>query len=134
MFFFFSSRRRHTRCALVTGVQTCALPISRLAARRTPIEETEKLVEAFAEAQPKQALNAKLTALFGRTLEVINRDRASIIAGIKRFSVRQRELAERIREARATVEQNAGAAAANDRSEEHTSELQSLMRISYAAF
>src|SRR3546814_7857957 len=28
-FFFFSSRRRHTICALVTGVQTCALPISR---------------------------------------------------------------------------------------------------------
>src|SRR3546814_14261108 len=28
MFCFFSSRRRHTRCALVTGVQTCALPIS----------------------------------------------------------------------------------------------------------
>src|SRR3546814_11018674 len=27
IFFFFSSRRRHTRCALVTGVQTCALPI-----------------------------------------------------------------------------------------------------------
>src|SRR3546814_4475078 len=27
-FFFFSSRRRHTRCALVTGVQACALPIS----------------------------------------------------------------------------------------------------------
>src|SRR3546814_10645180 len=26
--FVFSSRRRHTRCALVTGVQTCALPIS----------------------------------------------------------------------------------------------------------
>src|SRR3546814_9134490 len=29
MWFFFSSRRRHTRCALVTGVQTCALPILR---------------------------------------------------------------------------------------------------------
>src|SRR3546814_6053616 len=26
-YFFFASRRRHTRCALVTGVQTCALPI-----------------------------------------------------------------------------------------------------------
>src|SRR5881409_988357 len=26
-FFFFSSRRRHTRCETVTGVQTCALPI-----------------------------------------------------------------------------------------------------------
>src|SRR3546814_5861888 len=28
MYFFLSSRRRHTSCALVTGVQTCALPIS----------------------------------------------------------------------------------------------------------
>src|SRR3546814_5888095 len=28
--FFFSSRRRHTSCSLVTGVQTCALPISDL--------------------------------------------------------------------------------------------------------
>src|SRR3546814_8665822 len=30
-YFFFSSRRRHTRCALVAGVQTCALPICTLA-------------------------------------------------------------------------------------------------------
>src|SRR3546814_10575052 len=30
MLLFFASRRRHTRCALVTGVQTCALPISYL--------------------------------------------------------------------------------------------------------
>src|SRR3546814_8879425 len=38
MWFFFSSRRRHTRCALVTGVQTCALPISTLPTReRLPI-------------------------------------------------------------------------------------------------
>src|SRR3546814_4376777 len=34
-FFFFSSRRRHTRCALVTGVQTCALPIY-YATHKTP--------------------------------------------------------------------------------------------------
>src|SRR3546814_8971641 len=33
MFFFFSSRRRHTRCALVTGVQTCALPIFKIQVR-----------------------------------------------------------------------------------------------------
>src|SRR3546814_3497200 len=40
--FFFSSRRRHTRCALVTGVQTCALPIS-LGERALRIEfELEK--------------------------------------------------------------------------------------------
>src|SRR3546814_6302040 len=31
IWFFCSSRRRHTRCALVTGVQTCALPIFRMA-------------------------------------------------------------------------------------------------------
>src|SRR3546814_7038138 len=34
--FFFSSRRRHTRCALVTGVQTCALPIWAAPRRRSP--------------------------------------------------------------------------------------------------
>src|SRR3546814_8030667 len=34
---FFSSRRRHTRCALVTGVQTCALPISPLEMFETTI-------------------------------------------------------------------------------------------------
>src|SRR3546814_13234184 len=28
--YFFASRRRHTRCAVVTGVQTCALPITSL--------------------------------------------------------------------------------------------------------
>src|SRR3546814_12070663 len=36
LFFFFSSRRRHTRCALVTGVQTCALPIYYLAGNMAP--------------------------------------------------------------------------------------------------
>src|SRR3546814_7380547 len=34
VYFFFSSRRRHTRCALVTGVQTCALPICNVTARK----------------------------------------------------------------------------------------------------
>src|SRR3546814_7925192 len=33
--FFFSSRRRHTRCALVTGVQTCALPILKALTKTT---------------------------------------------------------------------------------------------------
>src|SRR3546814_8071074 len=37
--FFFSSRRRHTRCALVTGVQTCALPIYWLTCQRcSPVD------------------------------------------------------------------------------------------------
>src|SRR3546814_8303685 len=36
--FFFSSRRRHMRCALVTGVQTCALPICGLGVLATNLE------------------------------------------------------------------------------------------------
>src|SRR3546814_7109659 len=46
--FFFSSRRRHTRCALVTGVQTCALPISRL----VPFIESEAYVAPSAADAP----------------------------------------------------------------------------------
>src|SRR3546814_9020886 len=41
--FFFSSRRLHTRCALVTGVQTCALPIYREAYRQLLTEVTPYL-------------------------------------------------------------------------------------------
>src|SRR3546814_1195196 len=41
--FFFSSRRRHTRCALVTGVQTCALPIF----RRSYQEGTRAVIRAL---------------------------------------------------------------------------------------
>src|SRR3546814_10875618 len=39
--FFFSSRRRHTRCALVTGVQTCALPICLVHALKDRFSEEE---------------------------------------------------------------------------------------------
>jgi len=87
---------------------------ARLAARRTPLNETEKLVEDFAEAQHNEAVNAKLTALFGRTLQIINQDRASIIAGIKRFATRQRQLAERIRETRARLKDGSGEASDDD--------------------
>src|SRR3546814_4747096 len=46
--FCFSSRRRHTRCALVTGVQTCALPISSVIVE-TPFEGDRGDVTAVAE-------------------------------------------------------------------------------------
>src|SRR3546814_2067921 len=51
--FFFSSRRRHTRCALVTGVQTCALPIW---ARKAPAVRAaiEGPVSAFCPASVLQ--------------------------------------------------------------------------------
>src|SRR3546814_20414870 len=42
--FFFSSRSRHTRCALVTGVQTCALPILRTATTAPEREWLAKLL------------------------------------------------------------------------------------------
>src|SRR3546814_9181749 len=47
--FFFSSRRRHTRCALVTGVQTCALPISEV----TGLDITTEVIEYRDGASPE---------------------------------------------------------------------------------
>jgi hypothetical protein len=70
---------------------------SDLAARRLSLEDARAEIAAFANALPETDRNARLTALFGRTLEVINRDRASLLAGIKRFARNQRALAERIR-------------------------------------
>src|SRR3546814_6893535 len=46
LFFFFSSRRRHTRCALVTGVQTCALPILQLGDRQELYSEFYQPLDA----------------------------------------------------------------------------------------
>src|SRR3546814_5988318 len=57
-FFFFSSRRRHTRCALVTGVQTCALPIS---AEPLPKEG----VDAPAHARAAQLIGRRRTEIHG---------------------------------------------------------------------
>src|SRR3546814_7468980 len=58
-YFFCSSRRRHTRCALVTGVQTCALPISASvsdpARRGAPSRLAETLRELI-ESPSEQAL------------------------------------------------------------------------------
>src|SRR3546814_18012023 len=42
MFFLFSSKRRHTSCALVTGVQTCALPISYGGRPRTKLDALQR--------------------------------------------------------------------------------------------
>src|SRR3546814_4407135 len=46
LFFFFSSRRRHTSCALVTGVQTCALPISFLAGGPGQRDESLRIADS----------------------------------------------------------------------------------------
>src|SRR3546814_5514991 len=68
--FFFSSRRRHTRCALVTGVQTCALPIFRL----QPEENIRLLIMAKQPGLDREGvelrevgLNVSLDAAFAKT-------------------------------------------------------------------
>src|SRR3546814_341997 len=50
--FFFSSRRRHTRCALVTGVQTCALPISATPPPDFDLDQAITSLRRFADRSP----------------------------------------------------------------------------------
>src|SRR3546814_2807712 len=99
--FFFSSRRRHTRCALVTGVQTCALPIY-----------VDAVDHPLGRARAEQS---RLAAIFDHRLLDRQQHVAATARGPAIAGPRQR--ADELR-----------------RSEEHTSELQSLMRISYAVF
>src|SRR3546814_10573983 len=108
VFFFFSSRRRHTSCALVTGVQTCALPIY-LPRRCNPSLARQALVPyVFAEYRRPPSICSR------------NRHATRVVSGPE--DKLQNFLAP-LRYQRATT-----------RSEAHTSELQSLMPTSYADF
>src|SRR3546814_5896609 len=116
LFFFFSSRRRHTRCALVTGVQTCALPIF------GPSDQGTGASAAARKGGPRGGGDA----VEGRTDRGIQADH-------RRGARRTEADAEPARTERA----GKGACrrtARPGRSEEHTYELQSLMRTSYAVF
>src|SRR3546814_8115179 len=138
MFFFFSSRRRHTRCALVTGVQTCALPIlSRNTLwvgavdadadhRKSSDEEgwLHPLSLGFAGLLRGPAADSDASSE-GRTRHGSNP--FSTYSGPPRLG-----LARRCHAPTGNGSQTTGAAHADcrggGRSEEHTSELQSLMR------
>src|SRR3546814_8374897 len=102
--FFFSSRRRHTSVALVTGVQTCALPIYVLTIR--------------------DLLGQMKKGAGGKSVEDA-RDLAEDLGAIGRVGD------DMIMQQRFGGQQDGKFA---QRSEEHTSELQSLIRISYAVF
>ena len=67
-----------------------------LAARRVPLEQAAAQVEQFARGLAAERKNEQLTRLFARTLEIINRDRSSIVQGIKKYARGQRALADRI--------------------------------------
>src|SRR3546814_2556943 len=98
--FFFSSRRRHTSCALVTGVQTCALPILPLYQFRN-MASTFAMLGAGTGAQPFRSVRdydnwlaraARIPALFDQAIAnmregVAQGDRKSVVSG-KRVSVR----------------------------------------------
>src|SRR3546814_2393338 len=95
--FFFSSRRRHTRCALVTGVQTCALPIFGdedvcFAPVLSPIEAAAH--PHFAARQSTAAVDGVLQPApaprFGRTGAAPLRSVAAKGAEIGRASCRER--------------------------------------------
>src|SRR3546814_3391892 len=107
--FFFSSRRRHTRCALVTGVQTCARPIC---------------------SNDIDVVLAKIRHMAALGCRYIMVDHLSIIVSDQSGDERKQldEISTKIK----TLTMNLDIAVF--RSEEHTSELQSLMRISYAVF
>src|SRR3546814_7636338 len=79
--FFFSSRRRHTRCALVTGVQTCALPIS---VRRTPI--------VLPSARPGEHIFA--TAVWGQDVETFHQAKCSAVSEPFQLWANQRRAAD----------------------------------------
>ena len=69
-----------------------------LAARRVPLAEATTQVDEFAATLPDDQRAEQLAKLFVRTLEIINRDRSSIIGGIKEYARGQRALAENINE------------------------------------
>src|SRR3546814_6590079 len=103
--FFFSSRRRHTRCALVTGVQTCALPIW-----------NPDLHRGLALRWAHRALGDPWCD------------------GSQRLQCLYRNPVGPDPQARRSLSSTTCRSTKAPRSEEHTSELQSLMRISYAVF
>src|SRR3546814_7183291 len=88
MFFFFSSRRRHTRCALVTGVQTCALPIL-VAMEQIAAEADVAKATLYNYFPVKEALIAHR---FREDIAAGMAERAAALAARKTFEARMRYL------------------------------------------
>src|SRR3546814_8463671 len=127
--FFFSSRRRHTRCALVTGVQTCALPISVPIA--ADLADHDGLGAFVAAA--RAALGGPIDGLVN-SASVFRFDEPPLESGALFESLARVNVTAPVLLASLLATQDDLEDGAIVRSEEHTSELQSLMRISYAVF
>src|SRR3546814_3936656 len=88
VFFFLSSRRRHTRCALVTGVQTCALPIYPERVKQELVSE-EVVPEEYGGDVPFVGVSAKTGEGIDTLLENVLLQ-AEILEQIGRASCRER--------------------------------------------
>src|SRR3546814_8832295 len=131
---FFASRRRHTRCALVTGVHTCALLI--WCRCRSPTACSSSL-SAWVPCGPWHGEGTGRSSHCRRPPAIIsNHQQPSALVAARAGA----PLDAAIRQGAVDLVLHAGAAwrrcvvgrvVDRDRSEEHTSELQSLMRISY---
>src|SRR3546814_8815130 len=146
---FCSSRRRHTRCALVTGVQTCALPISGDLVAKSPADGYTLVMGTVGTHAINATLYKKLpydplkdfapVAFAGYTPTLLVVAANSPLKSVK-------DLAAQAAKPGGVSFSSAGNGTSGHlaggplkgrlggRSEEHTSELQSLMRISYAVF
>ena len=74
--------------------------VARISARRTTLDEAAEQITAYAEKLDAQSKNQKLTALFAGVLSTINSERAQIMTGITKYTRKQQELANTIRETR----------------------------------
>src|SRR3546814_6700824 len=137
LFFFFLSRRRHTRGALGTGVQTCALPIFLLGRDLGVGVAALDLLLLVVGADRHdghhgdvgEPVDEALAKCCAGALGQVDPEGLHLLGAMQPLE-QLRALVEVLRDERLGPLGHAGEA----RSEEHTSELQSLMRISYAFF
>src|SRR3546814_8808057 len=134
-----SSRRRHTRCALVTGVQTCARPILEIIRRiergagsayRANGRDVRAKDVALIFADAATGAHSPALVSQGKIAAVIaakpteRRMMLEEAAGIAGLHVRRRDAEQKLRATETNI--------ARLRSEEHKTEHQSTIRISYA--
>src|SRR3546814_9977785 len=119
-----ADRRRHTSCALVTGVQACALPI--------PLGLEER-VELLGEGRALHPAIGRLGIVFG-LLEFVHLGDVGIVIAAERRAIGLGAFVGARHQHDSAGQLAAPLIEILARSEEHTSELQSLMRISYAVF
>src|SRR3546814_10212292 len=130
-FFVISSRRRHTRCALVTGVQTCALPIS-LDVVAAPGEQADDARQHARLVVHQHRDGARFDFLCLESGHGLDRGRASPPSMICCATQKMMLPCSPPIRAPCLPRKSACPPCPPARSDEQTSELQSLMRISYA--